>query len=114
MPSPMTAPNGSSLAQRFIALSPSATYIAHRADIGRAGILDSMEDAGAAPQLYRGIDHFIAALQGTQETGQVATFENGSHPGILVRIDGRAIGAVALEQGETRDMLSARVHELLG
>ncbi len=72
-----------------------------------------MGDAPAEPQLYRGIDSFIAALQGTQEAGTV-TFENGPHPGILVRIDGRAIGAVALEQGETREMLSARLNELLG
>jgi hypothetical protein len=76
------------------------------------GILDSMEES-AAPQLYKGIDHFITTLQGTQETGGVATFENGPYPGILVRIDGRAIGAVALEQGETRETLSARVHELV-
>ncbi len=73
-----------------------------------------MGDADAAPQLYRGIDQFITALQGTLETGQAVTFENGTYPGILVRIDGRAIGAVALEQGETPEMLSGRVHELLG
>jgi hypothetical protein len=72
-----------------------------------------MEDASATPQLYKGIDQFITAFQGTQETARVIAFENGPHPGILVRIDGRAIGAVALEQGETREMLSARVHELL-
>jgi len=73
-----------------------------------------MEDTGgAAPQLYRGVEQFITTLKGTQATGRAATFENGPHPGILVRIDGRAIGAVALEQGETREMLSARVHELL-
>lgn len=70
-----------------------------------------MQEAGAAPQLYKGIDQFIAALQDTQERGRVGTFENGPHPGILVRLDGRALGAVALEQGETREMLSARLQE---
>jgi hypothetical protein len=73
-----------------------------------------MGDTDAAPQLYRGINQFITALQGTLEAGQVVTFENGAYPGILVRIDGRAMGAVAMEQGATPEMLSGRVHELLG
>jgi hypothetical protein len=76
-------------------------------------ILGSMQDAGSAPQLYNGIDQFIAALRGTHETGRLVALENGHHPGILVRLDGRAIGAVALERGETREMLSARLQELL-
>jgi hypothetical protein len=67
---------------------------------------------GAAPQLYRGIDSFITALRGPQETGRV-TFKKDPYLGILVLLDDRAVGVVALEQGETREMLYARVDELL-
>jgi hypothetical protein len=63
-------------------------------------------------QLYKGIEHFVTALQGTQEPGRFS-FENGPYPGILVRIDGRPIGAVAFEPGDTRELLYAQVPELL-
>jgi hypothetical protein len=70
---------------------------------------------GGVPQRYKGIAHFISATESILKTGQ-ATFEDDRCFGILVRIDGRAVGVVALdfEQGETRQILYAQVRQVGG
>lgn len=77
-----------------------------------ADILDHVE---ATATRYRGIDQFVDALRAAQVTGRHVLYKDDPGPGIQVLIDGRAVGVVALleEQGESPEMLYARLDELL-